>query len=52
MEYKCDDPEFNEIKILSNTEVAENLLKTEKELFNLRFISLCIDGSYNIIFLP
>jgi len=30
-------PEFNEIKILSNTEVAENLLKTEKELFNLRF---------------
>lgn len=30
-------PEFNEIKTLSNTEVAENLLKTEKELFNLRF---------------
>ena len=30
-------PDFNEIKTLSNTEVADNILKTEKELFNLRF---------------
>lgn len=28
---------FNEIKTLSNTEVAETILKSEKELFNLRF---------------
>lgn len=30
-------PHFNEIKTLSNTEVAESILKIEKELFNLRF---------------
>ena len=30
-------PNFNEIKTLSNTEVADNILKIEKELFNLRF---------------
>jgi large subunit ribosomal protein L29 len=30
-------PHFNEIKTLSNTEVAENILKIEKELFSLRF---------------
>lgn len=30
-------PKFSEIKTLSNNEVAENLIKIEKELFNLRF---------------
>jgi len=30
-------PDFNDIKILSNSEVADTILKNEKELFNLRF---------------
>lgn len=30
-------PDFNEIKTLSNNEVADNIIKAEKELFNLRF---------------
>lgn len=30
-------PDFNSIKTLSNNEVAENILKVEKELFSLRF---------------
>jgi len=30
-------PNFNDIKALSNTEIAESIVKTEKELFNLRF---------------
>ena len=30
-------PHFNEIKILSNTEIAENITKVEKELFDLKF---------------
>jgi len=30
-------PQFNDIKELSNTEISDAILKTEKELFNLRF---------------
>ena len=30
-------PQFNDIKELSNTEISEAIIKTEKELFNLKF---------------
>ena len=30
-------PQFNDIKGLSNTEISEAIIKTEKELFNLKF---------------
>ena len=30
-------PKFNDIKALSNTEISEAIIKTEKELFNLKF---------------
>mgnify|MGYP003331793859 CR=1 FL=1 len=30
-------PQFNDIKELSNTEISDAILKTEKELFNLKF---------------
>ena len=30
-------PQFNEIKGLSNTEISDAIIKTEKELFNLKF---------------
>jgi large subunit ribosomal protein L29 len=30
-------PQFNDIKSLSNKEISEAILKTENELFNLRF---------------
>ena len=30
-------PQFNEIKTLSNSEISEAIIKTEKELFNLKF---------------
>ena len=30
-------PQFNDIKALSNTEISEAIIQTEKELFNLRF---------------
>lgn len=30
-------PSFNDIKSLSNSEISEKILQTEKELFNLRF---------------
>jgi large subunit ribosomal protein L29 len=30
-------PKFNEITKLSNNEIAENIIKTEKDLFNLKF---------------
>jgi large subunit ribosomal protein L29 len=30
-------PQFNDIKALSNTEISEAIITTEKELFNLRF---------------
>nr|QXM17472.1 ribosomal protein L29 [Chaetoceros socialis] len=29
--------QFNDIKGLSNTEISEAIIKTEKELFNLKF---------------
>jgi ribosomal protein L29 len=30
-------PQFNEIKGLSNNEISEAIIKTEKELFSLKF---------------
>ncbi len=30
-------PQFNDIKALSNTQISEAIIKTEKELFNLKF---------------
>nr|AWT39031.1 ribosomal protein L29 [Eunotogramma sp.] len=30
-------PQFNDIITLSNTEISEAIIQTEKELFNLRF---------------
>jgi len=30
-------PQFNDIKALSNKEISELIIKTEKELFNLKF---------------
>jgi large subunit ribosomal protein L29 len=30
-------PQFNDIKGLSNTEISDAIIKTEKELFNLNF---------------
>ena len=30
-------PQFNDIKGLSNTEISDAVIKTEKELFNLKF---------------
>ena len=30
-------PKFSDIKSLSNNEIAETIIETEKELFNLRF---------------
>jgi large subunit ribosomal protein L29 len=30
-------PQFSDIKILSNVEISEAIIKTEKELFNLTF---------------
>ena len=30
-------PQFNDIKGLSNLEISEAIIKTEKELFNLKF---------------
>jgi large subunit ribosomal protein L29 len=30
-------PQFNDIKEFSNTEISDAILKTEKELFNLKF---------------
>ena len=30
-------PKFNDIKELSNTEISNAIIKTEKELFNLKF---------------
>jgi large subunit ribosomal protein L29 len=30
-------PQFNDIKRLSNTEISDAIIKTEKELFNLKF---------------
>lgn len=30
-------PQFNDIKALSNVEISESIIETEKELFNLRF---------------
>ena len=30
-------PQFNEIKTLSNSEISEAIIRTEKELFNLKF---------------
>lgn len=30
-------PQFNDIKGFSNTEISDAILKTEKELFNLKF---------------
>ena len=30
-------PQFNDILLLSNIEISETIIKTEKELFNLRF---------------
>ena len=30
-------PQFNDIKGLSNTEISDAIIKTEKELFNLKF---------------
>ena len=30
-------PQFNDIVSLSNTEISEAIIQTEKELFNLRF---------------
>jgi len=30
-------PQFNDIKELSNTEISDAIIKTEKELFNLKF---------------
>nr|YP_010242010.1 ribosomal protein L29 [Coscinodiscus granii]QTI82925.1 ribosomal protein L29 [Coscinodiscus granii] len=30
-------PSFNDIKSLSNSEISEKIIQTEKELFNLRF---------------
>jgi large subunit ribosomal protein L29 len=30
-------PQFNEIKGLSNLEISDAIIKTEKELFNLKF---------------
>jgi large subunit ribosomal protein L29 len=30
-------PQFNEIKELSNTQISNAIIKTEKELFNLKF---------------
>jgi large subunit ribosomal protein L29 len=30
-------PSFNDIKSLSNSEITEKIIQTEKELFNLRF---------------
>jgi len=30
-------PQFNDIKGLSNTEISEAIIQTEKELFDLRF---------------
>ena len=29
--------QFNDIKTLSNIEISESIIKTEKELFNLKF---------------
>jgi|AntRauTorckE5430_2_1112549.scaffolds.fasta_scaffold00053_35 large subunit ribosomal protein L29 len=30
-------PQFNDIKRFSNTEISDAIIKTEKELFNLKF---------------
>jgi large subunit ribosomal protein L29 len=30
-------PQFNDVKGLSNTEISDSIIKTEKELFNLKF---------------
>ena len=30
-------PQFNDIKTLSNIEISEAIITTEKELFNLKF---------------
>jgi large subunit ribosomal protein L29 len=30
-------PSFNDLKSLSNSEISEKIIQTEKELFNLRF---------------
>jgi len=30
-------PQFNDIKALSNAQISEAIIKTEKELFNLKF---------------
>jgi|TARA_B110000908_G_scaffold41335_1_gene50238 large subunit ribosomal protein L29 len=30
-------PKFNDIKGLSNTEISENIIQVEKELFDLKF---------------
>jgi large subunit ribosomal protein L29 len=30
-------PQFNDIKTLSNVEISERIITTEKELFNLKF---------------
>jgi len=30
-------PKFNDLTLLSNDEILEDIIKTEKELFNLKF---------------
>jgi large subunit ribosomal protein L29 len=30
-------PQFNDVKVLSNTEISEAIIQAEKDLFNLRF---------------
>jgi len=30
-------PQFNDVKILSNTEISETIIQAEKDLFSLRF---------------
>jgi large subunit ribosomal protein L29 len=30
-------PQFNDVKVLSNTEISDAIIQAEKDLFNLRF---------------
>lgn len=39
-------PQFNDILLLSNKEISEAILETEKELFNLRFKRATTRQSY------
>nr|YP_009496448.1 ribosomal protein L29 [Attheya longicornis]AWT39161.1 ribosomal protein L29 [Attheya longicornis] len=39
-------PQFNDILLLSNSEISEKILQTEKELFNLRFKRATTRQSY------